>query len=162
MANQVPPSVWHNPKHFIAFGFGSGASPFMPGTVGTVVGILFFIGLSQFTFWSYLVITALLFIFGIWLCDSTAKDIKVHDHAGIVWDEIVGYLIAMIGLPCSWGWVLAGFLVFRIFDIFKPWPIKWLDNKVPGGFGIMVDDLLAGIYSLIVLQFIACTFFSYN
>ena len=162
MTQRTPISIWHNPKHFLAFGFGLGASPVMPGTAGTVAGILFFLLLSQTSIWSYLIIVLVMFLFGIWLCDSTSKDLKVHDHSGIVWDEIVGYLITMIALPNSWGWMIAGFATFRIFDIFKPWPIKWLDQKVPGGLGIMLDDVLAGCYSLIVLEFIAWTFFSYN
>jgi len=162
MRNTAPDAIWKNPKQFIAFGFGTGASPVAPGTVGTLVGILFFIVLSPLDLWLYLLVTLILFLVGIWLCGSTAKDINVHDHPGIVWDEIVGYLVTMIALPASWEWMIAGFIVFRLFDIFKPWPIKWIDNKVKGGFGIMVDDLIAGIYALIILQFIAWTFFSYN
>lgn len=161
--NTVPASVWRNPKHFIAFGFGSGASPVMPGTMGTVVGIFFFITMADATFWNYLSILLVFFAVGVWLCGSTASDLKVHDHPGIVWDEIVGYLITMIGLPLSWPWILAGFIAFRLFDIFKPWPIKWIDEKVQGGWGIMLDDVLAGIYALIILQFVAWTFFNnYN
>ena len=162
MDKHTPASVWQNPKHFLAFGFGAGAFPVMPGTMGTLVGILFFISLEQANLWSYLAITAFLFLIGIWLCGSTARDVKVHDHSGIVFDEIVGYLIAMIGMPVSWPWIFAGFIAFRIFDIFKPWPIKWLDQYVKGGFGIMLDDLVAGLYALIVLQFIAWTFFNYD
>lgn len=160
--NSAPASVWKNPKHFIAFGFGSGASPIMPGTVGTLVGILFFITMADATFWNYFLILVVLFTFGVWVCGSTATDLKTHDHPGIVWDEIVGFLITMTGLPLSWPWILAGFIAFRAFDIFKPWPIKWLDEKVPSGLGIMLDDVLAGIYALIILQFVAWTFFNYN
>jgi phosphatidylglycerophosphatase A len=162
MENTVPRSIWRNPKHFLAFGFGAGASPIMPGTIGTLVGVLVFMTLSEASLWNYLLITTVAFFLGIWLCGSTAKEIKVHDHPGIVWDEIVGYLIAMIGLPFSFPWIVAGFVLFRAFDIFKPWPIKWIDSYVHGGFGIMLDDVLAGIYTLIVLQFVAWTFFSYN
>jgi len=160
--NHAPTSVWKNPKHFLAFGFGTGASPIMPGTMGTLVGILFFITMANATLWNYLLIVILFFAVGIWLCGSTAKDLKTHDHPGIVWDEIVGYLITMIALPLSWQWIVAGFIAFRAFDIFKPWPIKWLDQKVKGGLGIMLDDVLAGVYALIILQFIAWTFFSYD
>lgn len=158
----LPASIWRNPKNFLAVGFGAGASPIMPGTMGTFIGMLFFMTLSEASLWNYLLITLVAFIVGIWLCGSTARDFNEHDHPGIVWDEIVGYLVAMIGLPFSLPWMFAGFFLFRAFDIFKPWPIKFLDNYVKGGFGIMVDDLVAGVYTLIVMQFVAWTFFSYN
>jgi phosphatidylglycerophosphatase A len=93
-----------------------------------------------------------LFSGGIYLCEVTARDLGVHDHSGIVWDEIVGYLITMFFIPFDWRLVILGFLLFRLFDIWKPWPISWLDRKVSGGLGIMLDDLLAGVYALIMLQ----------
>jgi phosphatidylglycerophosphatase A len=100
----------------------------------------------------YLLIVVILFIFGVWICERTAKALQVHDHPGIVWDEIVGFLVTMILAPQGWIWWLAGFLLFRVFDIFKPWPIKILDQRVGGGFGIMIDDVLAGIFAAICLQ----------
>ena len=124
----------------------------MPGTVGTLVGVLFYLGLAGLPLTVYCAVTAGLFLAGIWICDRTARDLGVHDHPAIVWDEIVGYLVTMIAAPRGWGWLLAGFLLFRLFDIWKPWPIRWLDRRVRGGFGIMVDDLLAGIYAAVLLQ----------
>ena len=103
----------------------------------------------------YLLVTAALFLIGIWLCGRTSSDLGVHDHGGIVWDEWVGLLVALWQVPAGWGWLLAGFLLFRLFDIVKPWPISWLDRRVAGGFGIMVDDLLAGLYALALLQLAA-------
>lgn len=147
---------------YLAFGFGAGYSPKMPGTVGTLVGILFFIPLSFLDLWTYIFICLILFFVGIYLCGKTATLLNVHDHPGIVWDEIVGYLFSMINAPLSWEWVLAGFILFRFFDIIKPWPIRWIDQKVSGGLGIMLDDLLAAAYTFIILQFIAWTFFNYN
>jgi len=95
---------------------------------------------------------------GIYLCGKTADALGVHDHGGIVWDEIVGYLITMIAVPLDWKWVLVGFILFRIFDIWKPWPIKWVDSKVSGGLGIMLDDVLAGIFAAVGLHLIIMSF----
>jgi phosphatidylglycerophosphatase A len=144
--------VLGSPIHFIAFGFGSGLAPTAPGTVGTIVGIPFFLLMTSLSLASYLVLTLLLFLFGVWVCSQSSKMLGVHDHGGIVWDEIVGYLVTMIAAPPGWGWVAMGFILFRIFDIFKPWPISYLDKHVSGGMGIMIDDVFAGIYALLVLQ----------
>jgi phosphatidylglycerophosphatase A len=147
-----PPSIWRNPVHFLAFGFGSGAMPWAPGTFGTLVAVPLYWMLAALPLWLYLVCTVLLFVIGVWLCGVTSRDLGVHDHSGIVWDEIVGFLVTMIAVPKSAVWIIAGFILFRLFDIWKPWPIRWVDRQVGGGFGIMLDDLLAGCYSLLVLQ----------
>lgn len=149
--NRVPPSVWRNPVHFLACGFGSGAMPVAPGTFGTLVAIPIYLLLEPLALWTYLAVTALLFLVGIGLCETTARDFGVHDHGGIVWDEIVGYLVTMSLAPSGWQWIVAGFLLFRLFDILKPWPIRSLDRGVTGGVGIMIDDFLAGIYSAVIL-----------
>jgi len=146
--NQVPESVWTNPVHLLAFGLGTGASPYAPGTVGTLLGIPLYWLLAQWPLWIYLMFTALLFLVGTWICDKTSRDIGVHDHSGIVLDEVVGYLITMIAVPVNLWTLFTGFLLFRFFDIVKPWPIRWLDKKVKGGFGIMIDDVLAGLFAL--------------
>lgn len=153
--NHVPPSVWRNPVHFLACGFGSGAAPLAPGTFGTLVAIPVYLLMQPLALWTYLAVTALLFLIGIGLCETTARDFGVHDHGGIVWDEVVGYLVTMIAAPSGWVWIVAGFLLFRLFDILKPWPIRSLDRGVGGGLGIMVDDVLAGVYAAIVLKAIA-------
>ncbi len=153
--NKVPASVWRNPIHFLAFGLGSGAAPWAPGTFGTLAALIPFFWFQQLSAPWYLLMLAVTTLIGIWLCDRTAKDIGVHDHGGIVWDEFVGFWLTMFMAPTGWGCVLLGFILFRIFDILKPWPIKWADQKVSGGFGIMLDDILAGIYALIVLQTVA-------
>lgn len=144
--------VFTDPIHFLAFGFGSGLAPFAPGTFGTLAAIPVFLLLSSFSLVAYVVITLLLFFAGVWLCGQSAEKLGVHDHGGIVWDEIVGLLITLIAVPVSWKWVLAGFALFRFFDVVKPWPIRWLDRQVTGGLGIMLDDVLAGVYAWIVLQ----------
>ncbi len=102
----------------------------------------------------YVPLVVLLAVLGFWICDVAAVDLKVHDHPGIVWDEIVGFLITMIAAPSGWLWVVIGFALFRFFDIIKPWPIRWVDQKVKGGFGIMLDDILAGIMAFACLQLI--------
>lgn len=139
---------------FIAFGFGAGRAPLAPGTFGTLVGIPFYLMLNSLPVWQYLAVCAVLFSVGIWLCGAAARTLGVHDHPGIVWDEIVGYLVTMTAAPAGWLWVLIGFALFRIFDILKPWPIRAIDRHVQGGLGIMLDDLLAGILAAGVLQLI--------
>ena len=136
-----------NPVQMLAFGFGSGLSKKAPGTMGTLVAIPFYYCLSQSFDYLYLPVLVLVIVSGVWICGKAANDIGVHDHGGIVWDEIAGYLLTMYWVSFSWQNVILGFILFRLFDIAKPWPINWLDSKVKGGFGIMVDDLLAGLMS---------------
>lgn len=155
MSNKITSyrTVWTNPVHFLAFGFGSGVVPVAPGTWGTVVAIPFYLVMQQTLAWPYyLAVLALLTVFGFWLCHVTAKAFGIHDHPGIVWDEICGYLLAMFLAPAGWQWIAIGFLLFRLFDIWKPFPIRWLDQKVRGGVGIMLDDLVAGLYAWLVIQ----------
>ncbi|MBS98761.1 MAG: phosphatidylglycerophosphatase A [Oceanospirillaceae bacterium] len=149
--NRVPASVWRNPIHFLAFGLGSGASPWAPGTVGTLAAIPLWYLLMMAPLPLYLVLVAIAFVIGCWLCDRTSSDIGVHDHGGIVWDEFVGFWVTMIAIPAEPVWVVAGFVLFRLFDIIKPWPIRWADKKVHGGLGIMLDDLIAGGFAWVLL-----------
>ncbi|MBT5483086.1 MAG: phosphatidylglycerophosphatase A [Gammaproteobacteria bacterium] len=151
MLEQAKP-VMTNPVHFLAFGFGAGLAPKAPGTMGTLVAVPLFLLLAYLPVYVYLALITAAFLVGIYLCGRTASDLGVHDHGGIVWDEFVGYWITMILVPVTWYWVLAGFVLFRVFDILKPFPIGWLDKKVGGGLGIMIDDVLAGVYALICLQ----------
>lgn len=143
---------WRNPVHLLAFGLGSGAAPKAPGTFGTLAAVPLYLLLQPLAHLPYLLLVLLLFLLGIWLCGRTSRDLGVHDHGGIVWDEWVGFLITMWMAPPGWQWLLAGFCLFRLFDIFKPWPIGWLDRRVSGGLGIMLDDVLAGIYSFILIR----------
>jgi len=99
-------------------------------------------------FWMVLV---LMFLLGIQVCDRVSRKLGVHDHGGIVWDEIVGYCLAVAFIPLQWAWLLAAFVLFRFFDIVKPWPIRQLDRKVSGGLGIMIDDIVAALFTIIVL-----------
>ncbi|MFV1998070.1 MAG: phosphatidylglycerophosphatase A [Acidiferrobacterales bacterium] len=151
--NKVPRSMWSNPVHFLAFGLGSGAAPYAPGTFGTLAAIPLYLLLVNYTSWPvYAVIVAIMFLAGVWMCDRTERDIGVHDHSGIVWDEFVGYLVTMFYAPPGWLWIVAGFFLFRLFDIWKPFPVRQLERRYRNGFGNMVDDVIAGIYAGLALQ----------
>ncbi|HAT58421.1 MAG TPA: phosphatidylglycerophosphatase A [Gammaproteobacteria bacterium] len=152
MANLAPRSIWTNPIHFLAFGFGSGAAPVAPGTFGTLAAMLLYWLAPPLSPMVYCVLLVVTTVLGIWLCGRTSKDLGVHDHGGIVWDEFVGYWITMFMAPAGVIWMLVGFGLFRVFDIAKPWPIKWADEKVEGGLGIMLDDVIAGILACLCLQ----------
>ena len=108
--------------------------------------------LAQLPLWYYMAAVAVAFGIGVYLCGYTSNALGEHDHSGIVWDEFVGFWITMIAVPATWQWILAGFVLFRLFDIVKPWPVKVADAKMKGGFGIMFDDLLAALYALLILQ----------
>jgi len=140
-----------SPLGFLAFGLGSGLSPKAPGTAGTAVGVLLAFPLAGIPLWAGLMFVALVFLAGIPICDRASKRLGVHDHGGIVWDEFVGIWLVLVLVPFDWVWWLAAFVAFRVFDIGKPWPIDWLDRRVSGGFGIMLDDLIAAVYALAVL-----------
>jgi len=150
----IPVSYLKNPLHFLSLGFGSGLMPKAPGTFGTLAAIPVYILLSELSLFYFILVTAVISVVGIYLADYTSKALGVHDHSGIVIDEIAGYLITMIAIPFDWIWILVGFILFRIFDILKPWPISWLDKRVKGGFGIMVDDVIAGLFALLCLHLI--------
>ncbi len=151
-------AVWRNPVHFLAFGFGSGLAPKAPGTFGTLAAIPLYLLMTLLPLSGYLLVLLVSAVLGIYLCGRTARDMGVHDHPGIVWDEFVGFWITMLFVPVQWYWILAGFALFRLFDIWKPWPIRVVDQKVEGGFGIMLDDVLAGVYALLVLQLLLYLF----
>ncbi|WP_457668688.1 phosphatidylglycerophosphatase A family protein [Thiolapillus sp.] len=151
MSNKPVPDL-KNPVHLLAFGFGSGCAPFAPGTWGTLLAVLLYLPLSLLPLGWYLWVLVLVILSGIWLCGRTSRDLGVHDHGGIVWDEFAGYFVTMIAAPAGWWWIITGFLLFRLFDIWKPWPIGWLDKRVKGGLGIMVDDLVAGGYAWLVMH----------
>lgn len=145
------PKVWSNIWHFLAFGFGTGLAKKAPGTWGTLAGLavmplLYWLPLPLALLW-----IVLASVFGVWLCGLVAEDLGVPDHGGIVWDEMVGIWLTLIMLPNSLLWWVLGFVLFRILDIVKPWPISWLDRRVAGGLGIMLDDMLAGVIAGLLL-----------
>lgn len=151
-------TVMRNPIHILAFGFGSGLAPFAPGTFGTVAAVLLYLMFQSLDVLTYCLLTAVICVVGVWICGRSSEMLGVHDHSGIVWDEFAGYFITMIAAPAGWVWIIVGFALFRLFDILKPWPIKWADQKVHGGLGIMLDDILAGFISLAILQVLAYFF----
>ena len=152
-------AVLSSPIHFAAFGFGSGLAPFAPGTFGTLAAVPLYLLFQSLDIVSYCIITAIVCAVGIWLCGRSSEMLGVHDHGGIVWDEFAGYFITMIAAPTGWLWIIIGFVLFRILDIWKPWPIKWADQKVEGGLGIMLDDIIAGFIALLIMQ-VAAYFFA--
>jgi len=154
MKSSVTQIVLRNPIHFLSFGFGSGLFPIAPGTMGTLIAIPIFLLIAAFTPLLYLIFVIFVFFIGCWSSGYTAKALGVHDHSGIVIDEIVGYLITMFLVPITWYWVILGFLFFRLFDIWKPWPISIIDKQVKGGLGIMLDDVLAGVFGLLSLHIV--------
>lgn len=140
-----------NPVVFVALGFGSGLSPKAPGTAGTLATVPLVYFLQQQTWLIYVAVTLFVLATGPWVCGYAAKKLQVHDHSGIVYDEVAGFLITMFMVPAGWQWMLLGFVLFRFFDAAKPWPISWIDKNVHGGFGIMFDDVVAGAVSLCCL-----------
>ena len=116
-----------------------------PGTAGTLLAVPIYLVVAEWGLLYYSLFILVTLLAGIWLCDAASRQLGVHDHPGIVWDEFVGFWIAMWALPAEWVWILAGFLAFRFFDILKPWPVSLLDKSVPGGLGIMIDDVVAGL-----------------
>ncbi len=158
MSKHIPVSartVFSDPVHFFAFGFGSGLAPKAPGTFGTLAALPIFFGLQYLSVNAYIAVLVVTSLVGIWICGESSRRLGVHDHGGIVWDEFVGLWITLFMVPAGWQWIVLGFVLFRFFDILKPWPIKWLDQKVSGGFGIMIDDVIAGLFAWVILQFIA-------
>ena len=144
-----------SPTLMLAFGFGSGLSPKAPGTMGSLVAIPLWLLLYQLPVSLYWLVVLAAAVLGIFLCGRAAQKLEVHDHSGIVWDEFVGLWIAMGFLSPSLGSIICGFVLFRFFDIVKPWPIGWLDKNMQGGMGIMIDDIVAGIFAACIAYYVS-------
>ena len=152
MTQRVPArTVFTDPVHFLAFGFGAGLSPVAPGTAGTVVAVGLELLMRPLGLPVRVAIVIAVCAVGVWICGESARRLGAHDHPGIVWDEFAGYFLAMLAAPPGWPWVLAGFVLFRFFDVLKPWPIRELDHGIHGGLGIMLDDLVAGLFAGLIL-----------
>ena len=151
-----------SPTHLLSLGFGTGLAPIAPGTFGTLVGLPVYLLLTPMPLIAKLALYFVLFLIGCWLCGKTGDALGKHDHSAIVWDEIVAMAIVLEFTPVHWTWWIVAFLLFRLFDIFKPWPISLADNAhgngaVTGGFFVMLDDILAALYAIaaiIGLQYI--------
>lgn len=150
--------VWQDPIYFIAFGFGSGLMPLAPGTWGTLAAIPVYLLIAGLAPWFYLSFTLIAFLLGVWVCDKVSRELGVHDYSGIVWDEVVGFLLTMTVVPVGLVWIVIGFILFRIFDIWKPQPIRTIDRYVRGGLGVMLDDVLAAIPAWLILQLLVWIF----
>lgn len=157
MSSGSPPAyrLLRDPAGIIATGFGAGLAPRAPGTVGTAVALLPWLALRELPLWEYLLALALAFALGVWAANRVIATIRIEDPGLVVWDEFVGLWITLIAAPPGWQWMLAGFVLFRVFDIAKPWPVSWADGNIKGGFGAMFDDALAGGYALAVMQGLA-------
>lgn len=146
------------PACFLGLGFGSGLAPKAPGTFGTLAALPLYWLIQDLPLISYISVVVIAFIAGIWICEQSAKWLRANDPSAVVWDEIVGYLVTMIAAPSGWQWMVLGFVLFRFFDILKPWPINLADKAIHGGLGIMVDDVVAGLFSLVVIQWLYYVF----
>ena len=143
----------NDPAVLICCGFGSGFLPKMPGTWGSAVALaLWWLVLAPLALWLQLLVCVGVFVAGVFLIDALGRRYGTGDDPAIVIDEFVGLWIVLAGLPDGWPWVVAGFVAFRLFDMLKPWPISVVDARLHGGFGVMLDDLVAGLCALIVLR----------
>jgi phosphatidylglycerophosphatase A len=148
------------PAGWLACGFGSGLTPVAQGTFGSLAALIPWLLLRELPLWIYLVVLLVGFIIGVWACNVAGRALGVDDHRSLVWDEFIGQWVALTPLLVpAWlpdggfqWWMLAlGFVLFRLFDVWKPWPIRWLDRRVKGGFGVMIDDVIAGVFAGVVL-----------
>lgn len=141
-----------HPAHCIALGFGTGLAPVAPGTVGTLLAYPLFYVLSMWVnVYEMLGIIAAFFVLGVWACGRTGRAMGISDHSGMVWDEVVAMMLILLVIPAETAWWVAAFFLFRIFDVLKPPPIRYFDQTIKGGFGVMFDDILAAFYTLLVL-----------
>lgn len=148
-------AVLKDPAGWIATGFGTGFAPYASGTVGTLAALVPWLAFRHLPLWQYLVLLVAAFALGVWAAQRVIDTIEVQDPGIVVWDEFVGLWIALTAAPAGWEWAVGGFVLFRFFDILKPWPVSWADNHCKGGVGAMLDDAFAGFYALVMLQTIA-------
>ena len=147
--------LFSHPAHFFSLGFGSGLMPKGPGTAGTLVAFPFYWYLApRLNDYYFILLLLAAFVIGVWICDKTGRALGVEDHGGIVWDEIVAFLLVLFFTPEGWVWQILAFVLFRFFDIVKPQPIRHFDQNLHGGLGVMFDDILAAAYALLCLAMI--------
>jgi phosphatidylglycerophosphatase A len=148
-----PRRLLAHPAGWIATGFGVGLAPIAPGTFGSLVALIpWWLWLRHLPAAQYGIVLVLALLVGIWAASWAIAELRVEDPGVVVWDEFLGQWIALFAAPAGWPWMLGGFALFRLFDIWKPWPVSWADRKLHGGLGAMLDDVLAGMYALAVLQ----------
>lgn len=147
--------TYAHPAHVIAFGFGTGLAPVAPGTAGTLLAWpLGWLLAGLLPAAALIALVAALFALGVWACELTGRRLGVPDHGSMVWDEVVAFLLVLAILPRDLEWQAAGFALFRLFDIVKPPPIRWLERRYHGGFGVMLDDLVAAGFALVILALV--------
>lgn len=151
----APEAVFQKPIYFFAFGLGSGAIPFAPGTWGTLLAIPFYLLVRPLPLIAYIIFLLCFIAFSAWISNIVSKEIGIHDHPGMNIDEFAGFFVTMINAPHYWGYIVLGFCLFRIFDIFKPFGIRYIDQHIKGGFGMILDDVIAGVYAAIIIQIVA-------
>lgn len=154
-------AILSGPAGWIASGFGSGLSPYAPGTAGSLAALVPWLALRELPLPAYALALVLAFVLGVWASNRVVAKLRIEDPGVIVWDEFVGQWIALAPLlawPAGWPWIVAAFVLFRVFDVCKPWPVSWADRNVEGGLGVMLDDVLAGAYAALVLAFALHTF----
>jgi len=150
----IPAGALRDPVHFFALGFGSGLAPVAPGTFGSLVGLLLALAIAPLGWWVAFAVAVAAAVAGVWICGESARRLGVHDHSAIVWDEVAGMMIVMLAAPPTlWGTV-AAFALFRLFDVWKPWPIREVDHGMRGGAGIMLDDVMAAVPAAALLLLI--------
>ena len=150
----VPRSALRDPVHLLALGFGSGLAPVAPGTFGSVVGLLLGLAVAPLGWWTALSVTVLVTVAGVWICGESARRLGVHDHPAIVWDEVAGMMIVLLAAPRTWWGIALAFALFRLLDVWKPWPIREVDHGMRGGLGIMLDDVMAALMAAALLLLI--------
>ncbi|MCB1691878.1 MAG: phosphatidylglycerophosphatase A [Pseudomonadales bacterium] len=155
MTPEMRRRVFTDPRYFVAMGLGSGLAPRAPGTFGTLAAVPFYFALIQLSPVWYLVALILLFAAGVYVCEFVSREMEIKDPGAIVFDEFVGLWLSLFMLPGGWYWLPAGVVLFRVFDILKPFPVSWFDRNVKGGLGIMADDVVAGLYALAAVQLLA-------
>lgn len=146
-------TVLRDPVHLLAFGLGAGLIPVAPGTWASLLTCVGYYFLPALPVAVYLGLVAVLAVFGVWVCGLSARRLGVHDHGGIVFDEVVGMLLTLTLVGPNLAWILVAFVCFRIADIWKPWPIRDVDHRLSGGLGIMLDDVLAAVYAALAVYF---------
>jgi len=151
----ISPLMQRNAAFWLASGFGVGLAPKAPGTVGSIVALLPWLALRELPLPAYLAAVLLTFAVGVWAASQVIAQLKVDDPGVVVLDEWVGLWLALTLAPPGWLWPLLGLVLFRLFDIVKPWPVSWADTHLSGGFGAMFDDALAGVYAFLALQLLA-------
>ncbi len=151
MFRPQPRFAFSHPAHAVAFGFGAGLAPFAPGTAGTALGWALGWAAGALPAGIFLLSLVVLFLVGLWACDVTGRHLGVSDHRAMVWDEVVAFMLVLAVVPRELAWQAAAFVAFRFFDIAKPPPIRYLERRYGGGFGVMFDDLVAAGYTLLLL-----------